>query len=287
MSENPSPARTARVAWWALACAVVALVVGLAALLVAVGTDDAGAPADSISEPTRAPPESTPPATTPSSSATPTTTDTDEPITSAHSPSASDTTSTMLPPTTVAEQVSPEIWPRQGSDVRYVDPVSAAEGFAVDFVGFDPVIVGDFAPGDSRSGEVEVRTRPEGTPTVVHVRRLADDAWVVVGASNENITVAQPAVLDEIASPMVVAGSAMAFEGTVQVMLYSDGSDEPIVTGFVTGSGGPEPGPFAEVFEWNTVTARGGTLLLFSTSPADGSIEDATALRLRFHDVPV
>ena len=51
MSENPSPARTARVAWWALACAVVALVVGLAALLVAVGTDDAGAPADSISEP--------------------------------------------------------------------------------------------------------------------------------------------------------------------------------------------------------------------------------------------
>ena len=86
---------------------------------------------------------------------------------------------------------------------------------------------------------------------------------------------------------MTFTGSATAFEGTVEVLLYSDGSDQPIVESFVTGSGGPEPGPFADVFEWTTATSEGATLLLRSTSPEDGSVVDATATRLRFHAVVV
>ena len=86
---------------------------------------------------------------------------------------------------------------------------------------------------------------------------------------------------------MMLTGSATAFEGTVEVLLYADGSEQPVVEGFVTGSGGPDPGPFTDIFEWNAATSEGATLLLRSTSPEDGSIVDATATRLRFRAVTV
>jgi len=295
MNDNPSPTHasgTSRVAWWALACAIVALLVGLVALLVAAGADDAAAPANSAGAPPTLPvPPST--ATTPPATNTTVAPATSSPSVSVSAPTTSTSTTTsepsttMLPPTTVPDEVSPVVWPRHDSNARYADPVAAARTFAVEFIGFDPVVVGEFLAGDSRSGDVEIRSRPNGSPTVVHVRQVDGDDWAVIGASNANITIAQPVALAEIESPMVLTGTASAFEGTVQVRLYSDGSDEPVVAGFVTGSGGPEAGPFADVFEWNAATAEGATLLLFSTSPEDDSIVDATTLRLRFHAVTV
>jgi hypothetical protein len=296
MNDNTSPdgatSDTPPVAWWALAVAVAALLIGLVALLVAIGSDDDAAPVDSGAVSTAMPPVTDPAATSIATTPPPIAPEaTDQPATIPATPTTASTTisptpTTMLPPTTVSDTIDQAIWPRPGSDIRYSDPVDAARAFAVDLIGFDPVIVGDFLAGDSRSGDVEILSRPNGTPTVVHVRQVDND-WAVIGASNANITVTQPTALAEIASPMMLTGSATAFEGTVDVRLYSDGSEDPIVEGFVTGSGGPEPGPFGEIFEWTEVTSTGATLVMTSTSPETGSVVDAAAVRLRFRDVAV
>ena len=90
--------------------------------------------------------------------ATPTT-DTGQTSTTA-TPTTADTSQPPLPdPTREA------IWPWVDSDTRYADPVEAASGFAVDVLGFTDPIVGEFLPGDSRSGEVEVRpSDPDPSP---------------------------------------------------------------------------------------------------------------------------
>ena len=50
----------------------------------------------------------------------------------------------------------------------------------------------------------------------------------------------------EIDEPTDRVGNGLAFEGTVDVQLRADGNGEPIFEGFVTGSGGPNPGPYSE-----------------------------------------
>ena len=206
--------------------------------------------------------------------ATPTT-DTGQTSTTA-TPTTADTSQPPLPdPTREA------IWPWVDSDTRYADPVEAASGFAVDVLGFTDPIVGEFLAGDSRSGEVEVRASDPGPVTTIVVRQLTDDdSWWILAALSENITVDEPEAGTEVTSPLVVAGTAAAFEGTVDVELRVDGTDDPVVTGFVTGSGSPEPGPFSETFEFTGPGGAGGALLLWSRSPRDGSVVEATAMRV-------
>jgi hypothetical protein len=117
--------------------------------------------------------------------------------------------------------------------------------------------------------------------TTVLVRQLTDDdSWWILAAVCENITVDEPEAGAEITSPLPVSGTAAAFEGTVDVELRVDGSDEAIVSGFVTGSGGPAPGPFSETFEFTSPGEVGGTLLLWSRSPENGSVVEAAAMRI-------
>ena len=67
---------------------------------------------------------------------------------------------------------------------RFDDPVAAARSFAVDFVGMTDPVVGEFQPGDSRSGEVPVRGFADGAPSAVLVRQLEDDTWFVIGVDH-------------------------------------------------------------------------------------------------------
>ena len=50
--------------------------------------------------------------------------------------------------------------------------MSAARGFATDYVGFTDPIVGEFQQGDARSGEVPVQATVIGPITTVLVRQL-------------------------------------------------------------------------------------------------------------------
>jgi Immunoglobulin-like domain of bacterial spore germination len=188
---------------------------------------------------------------------------------------------TSIPVTTVPTAADTAIWPPPGSEIRYDEPVAASVGFAEQFVGITGVIPGEFQQGDARSGEVELRTTESGPVTLVLVRQVGtDDAWSVLGSSTANIGIDEPENLATVTSPLTISGESTAFEGTVQVQLFRDGVDEPLVDSFVTGGSFGELGPFAGTFEWDANASGGAVLMLFTVSSDDGSIIEASALRL-------
>ena len=272
--ETGSDAVVSKPSRWPLIAGAAVIVAALVAALVFINNDDDDSSSDSVatsesSQTTEA--TETTPATTES-------TDTTQAPATTVAPTTEVTTTEVTPP---AEDVSTAIWPWVDTDLRYVDPVEAALGFAADYLGFVDPIAGDFMAGDNRSGEVEIRTFDGGPPTVVFVRQLTvDDSWWILGAASGNITIDEPAALAEVTSPLTVSGTALAFEGTVDVQLRADGNGEPIFEGFVTGSGGPDPGPYAETFEFTSPGQTGGALVMLSLSSEDGSPLEASALRI-------
>ncbi len=264
------------------------LIAALVVALFVITSDDDDETADSVStteapvttavtDTTDAPattqtPETTDAATTTEATTPPTTSPTTE-------PPSTDAPTTVAPP--VPDEVSTAIWPWFPTDLRYAEPVDAAVGFATDYLGFLDPIASEFMAGDNRSGEVEIRSFENGPATVVFVRQLtADDSWWVLGSVGENIRIDEPAALSEVTSPLTVSGTALAFEGTVDVQLRADGNGEPIFEGFVTGSGGPDAGPFTETFEFTSPGQTGGALVMLSLSPEDGSTVEASAMRI-------
>jgi hypothetical protein len=177
---------------------------------------------------------------------------------------------------------STAVYPWASSDLRFDDPVEAARAFAVDFVEFTDPVVGEFMQGDARSGEIEVRPRPDGPVTIVFVRQLSGtDTWWVLGAATADIVVDVPAAGATISSPVELRGSALAFEGTVNVEVRQDGTHEPLGTGFVTG-GGDILRPFAGEVEFSTPTERFGAVVFREFSEEDGRVLDATVVRVAF-----
>jgi hypothetical protein len=262
---------------WPMIAGIVVIVAALIAALFLFTDDD-----DETSDPV---------ATSATTDIDQTTTPTDTTAPTTEPPATTETTATTevvetTAPTTDAPPVPDDavrtaLWPWVDTDVRYVDPVEAATGFATDFLLFDEPIVGDFMAGDSRSGEVEVQSFVDGPITVVFVRQLTDDdSWWILGAASENIVIDEPEALAEVVSPLTVSGTALAFEGTVDVQLRADGNGEPIFEGFVTASGGPEPAPFTESFEFISPNETGGALVMLSLSSEDGSVIEASALRI-------
>ena len=276
--ETPQPgsdASSASPSRWPLIAGAAVIVAALVAALVFINSGDDDESSDSVatSEATQ---------TTEVTDTTTATTDspdtTQNPATTAATTTEPTATTEAPPP---AEDVTTAMWPWVDTDVRYADPVEAATGFATDFLGFVDPIAGEFMAGDNRSGEVEIRSFENGPPTVIFVRQLtADDSWWILGAASENIAVDEPEALDEVTSPLTVSGTALAFEGTVDVQLRADGAGEPIFEGFVTASGGLDPGPYSETFEFTSPGQIGGALVMLSLSSEDGSTLEASALRI-------
>ena len=247
----------------ALAVAV-AVIVALVVALALSGDDDDGTVTDPTT--TEAPDTTEPDTTDP---------DTTEP----------DATGTTAPTTTPAPgpvDASTAVFPDAAADARFDDPVAAAQAFAVDFLGFTDPVVGEFLQGDSRSGEVELRPLADGPVTTVFVRQLGpDDTWWVLGAGTANITVDTPAAHATITAPVAVTGSALAFEGTVDVEVRQDGARQPLGTGFVTG-GGDVMRPFTGQVDFSPPSATYGALVLASHSAIDGRVWEATVVRVQF-----
>jgi hypothetical protein len=175
------------------------------------------------------------------------------------------------------------VWPMPDSETRYNDPVEAARGFAVDFVGFTEPVLGEFLVADSRSGEVEVKPSDDGPTTIVFVRKLGDDDfWWVLGSASQNVIIQNPAVRATVDSPLTVSGQARAFEGNVEVELRADGAAEPLFTATVTGGAGPDFGSFEGTFEFSDPGAGGGALVATVPSAEDGTVTEAAVMRLFF-----
>lgn len=193
------------------------------------------------------------------------------------------------PPTTQvdgglsSDEVAQVVFPYPETSRRFSDPVAAVQAFATELVGFTAPVLGTFAQGDSRSGEVEVRDRPDGLVTTVLVRQFGpEDSWWVIGASTPDILIDQPAAGATVSSPMRLVGTARAFEGTVETLLHRDGDVSPIATGFVTGGGGGEMAPFDGELAYQAPPEPYGALVARTTSAEDGSVLQATVLRVAF-----
>lgn len=175
------------------------------------------------------------------------------------------------------------VWPSPDGETRYTDPVEAARGFAVDFVGFTDPVVGEFLMADSRSGEVEVKASEDGPTTIVFLRKLGDDdSWWVLGSASQNVIVQNPHVRATVDSPLTVSGQARAFEGNVKLELRSDVADEPLFAGNVSGGAGPDFAPFEATVEFTDPDDGGGALVAIIPSAEDGSVAEAAVMRLFF-----
>lgn len=175
------------------------------------------------------------------------------------------------------------VWPWVSSDVRYETPEAAAQGFAEELAGFTDPIVGGFREGDPRSGEVEIRPSEQGPVTTVLVRQLGpDDSWWVLGSVTQNIEIDQPTAQQELTSPATLVGRALAFEGTVQVSVLGEGREGPLGEGFVTGSGGGEPGPFEGSVEFEPAGASSGAVLFYTLGGEDSRVWEVTAVPVTF-----
>ncbi len=269
-----------------LCSAAAAAVVVVAGILVFIGdgTDDETIAVAVSTTTTEARPTTTettakPPPSTSATTAPPTATTGSTPTTAEPTP----TTAVVATTTTVArppvDRATP-IFPDPSTARRFDAPEALVAAFATEVVGMTDPIVGDFAQGDSRSGEVEVRGFAGGAPTTVLVRRLEDDTWFVLGAVTASIQPDQPAAFATVVSPLALTGAASAFEGTVQVTMFADGTDAPVGATFVTGAG-DMLGPYEGEIEFTTPGAF-GWLLYTSEVGEDGAPIEFAAVRLRF-----
>ena len=263
-AEAPGGSTPRRV-WLAVGAVVTVLLVALAAVLL----DGDGGQDRAVSPPAASARPSAGPSAQPS--AAPSTPPTAGPSV-APSPA---------PPVPVVVDRSTAVWPVAGSAVRPATPVEAARGFATDFLGMSAPVVGTFAQGDTRSGEVPVRPTANGPVTTVLVRQLSgEQTWSVLGAATEGIELTEPAPSALLRSPVTLRGSALAFEGHVDVQVREDGRATPLGEGFVTG-GGDVARPFTGTVRFSAPTTAYGSLVLLTRSAEDGSVWQASVQRAR------
>jgi hypothetical protein len=116
----------------------------------------------------------------------------------------------------------------------------------------------------------------------VFVRQLGSDGtWWVLGSGTANIVIDAPTAGGAIASPVTVSGSALAFEGTVDVEIRQDGARQPIGTDVVTG-GGDTIRPFSSDIEFSIPTEPYGAVVFLTHSEQDGRVWEAAVVRVSF-----
>jgi hypothetical protein len=152
-------------------------------------------------------------------------------------------TTTAAPRSQMAQLDQPAIWP--AADTVFSTPEEAAASFVSDVLGVEPLL-GDFAAGDSRSGEIKVFS-PGDAPAadlvergLLGVRMIGpSDGWFIIGAASAGVMIESPQTLDRvIAGPSAVTGRARGFEGTVVVTAFRAGAADDVLDKVIT-SGGP------------------------------------------------
>ena len=202
-----------------------------------------------------------------------------------------DTTTTTAAPeetttttTTFAPTVDPfaVAFPSPEDSRRFDAPTAAARAFATDVLGFTELVLGGPIETGEGTAMVPVQQREDGPETVVSVQQMEDGAWYVVNASTEDITVDVPAPGTSLASPFETSGQALAFEGTVEVLVVAQGDPQPLGQGVVTGSGTPPAGPFQGRIEFSPPPETVAGVIVYRVHSAeDGQVTHAAAVRVR------
>ena len=200
-----------------------------------------------------------------------TTSTTDSPTTTTTTESTSTTFTLAVDPYGVA-------FPAATTSQRFDSPETAARSYATDVLGFSELEMGDYQAGDSRSGEIPITDRPGHPETTILVRQMGDDHWYVLGSVAPDITVDSPAAGDTVGSPFDTDGTALAFEGTVNVTVMAQGDLQSIGEGFVMGAGTPPAGPFQGSIDFDAPAEDVPGIVIYRTESAeDGHILQATS----------
>lgn len=209
------------------------------------------------------------------------TTSTTDTTTTTSTSSSTSTSTTTMP---FAPDVDPfEVaYPSPMTSQRFQSPDSAAQAYATEVLGFTELVVGQYQAGDNRSGEIPITDREGNPTTTVLVRQMEDNTWFVLGSIADDITVDEPAAGEPVASPFDTTGSALAFEGTVQVLVRAQDDPAVLGEGVVTGSGVPPAGPFAGSIEFSPPAEETPGVLVYRTMSAeDGHVMQATSMPVR------
>ncbi len=218
--------------------------------------------------------------TTGSTSTTATTTASTAASTTSTTPPATATTGAVLTP----PDTSPAVWPVAASGTRYLDPASAARGFAVDFVFRDPVVSAPTLVGD-RSVVIELRPDGGGPVTYVQVHQLdGASTWWVTGATTTGLVPAQPASGETVNSPAHLSGRSTAFEATFRAEIREDGNPSPLASSPVMGGSNGDMGPYETALVYAMPSTPYGTVVLTIPSMKDGSPLQVSVTRIRFAD---
>jgi len=201
--------------------------------------------------------------------------------------STTSTTTTTSSAATSTTSVKPAgwtaVWPTAAGTARYETPEAAARGFSIDYLHMSNPVIGQFQQGDARSGEVPIRPNSIGPVTTVIVRQLTGDGtWSVLGSATANITITEPKTLETISSPVTVSGMSTAYEATVNLSLRQDDVTKPLVDSTVMGGANGEMGPFSTSLTFAAPSSRYGALVLYTISAKDGTVAEATVIRVQF-----
>ena len=186
-------------------------------------------------------------------------------------------TTTILDPTWVAT------WPTSSSSIRYATPTAAALGFAKSVLHMTSPVARAFQQGDTRSGEVPIVTTANGPVTTVLVRQLtSDNSWWVLGSACAAVNIATPHALDTVSSPLSLSGESTAFEAVINYALYQDDVTTALASGTTMGGSNGVMGPFSTTLTFAAPTQRYGVLVVYTRSAKDGSVLEASAIRVAF-----
>lgn len=212
--------------------------------------------------------------TTTSAAATTVAPTTEAPTTSAASTSteapttlAPTTAPTTQPTTTLPSGLEqPAIWP--AADVVFTTPEEAAADF-VSKVLQVPVVLSEFAGGDSRSGEFELWFEENGNPIassrgVLLMRKLGPaSGWFVLGVANDVATISVPEFGATVpAGEITVEGMFRGFEASGTIYAYVAGDAGTLLDSQQTMAGSmEEPGPYSVTLDLSGA-APGSTVML-------------------------
>lgn len=149
------------------------------------------------------------------------------------------------------DEASMPPWHRAGA--AHTDRVAAVEEF-VAFFGFEAgTTLGDFQPGDTRSGEIEIRPPMQGSPfdparptrdqadllassdpdmfwasTTAFLRLGTDDRWIVIGAASDALVVDLPLDGTVVSSPILVAFTNEVMTDRLRVQVWAADAAAPL-----------------------------------------------------------
>jgi hypothetical protein len=211
-------------------------------------------------------------------------------------PSSSSTSATI---TSQVADPFPGIWPfttqaevdayARGRDELFSDPVRTAVEFMRSYGGMEKPMAGGFRPRRSgaepdKVGDVDIRPKA-GSPLVTTVTLgQVGEVWMVVAAKADKIHLESPVALDLVSSPVLISGTSSSFEGNVVVQVKEDGMGPEQFLGQepLTGGSGEDLEPFQGRVNFKTPTKPAGAVVALTDSAEDGSIQQLSAVRVRF-----